>query len=321
VTVSPERARPEAAPPLAERLRERASAAALRAEQRFSWVSLLFDALERERVAAAGLLAGGLAYRLFFWLVPLGLVFASVLGFWVESDRPGLEGAAQDWGIGGAAARSAAAAIEEGSHSRWYFLLVGAPLALWFGIGVVRAVDVAHAVAWRLRPRKLQRPLRAGAVFNGLMLGLIGLSVATGFVRELQPELGLLATISLIGLFAAVMTWSSTKLPSRTRERRDFVPGAVLVALGMGGVQLLVTFYLAPKLGRSTELYGALGAATVVLLWLYLGARLIVGGAFLNAALWARRHPEEAREGSSRRGEDAPGGARDDDGVPRPKET
>ena len=47
---------------------------------------------------------------------------------------------------------------------------------------------------------------------------------------------------------------------------------------GSGGSALPVILYIAPKLGRSSELYGTLGSATVVLLWLYLVARLIVAG-------------------------------------------
>jgi uncharacterized BrkB/YihY/UPF0761 family membrane protein len=56
-------------------------------------------------------------------------------------------------------------------------------------------------------------------------------------------------------------------------------------------LHLLVVYYLAAKLERAPELYGALGAATVFLLWLYLIARVIVSAAFLNATLWCRRHP------------------------------
>jgi uncharacterized BrkB/YihY/UPF0761 family membrane protein len=109
-------------------------------------------ALERERIAAAGLLAGGLAYRLFFWFVPLGLVFAAVLSFWVDEDRVGLQDAARDFGISGAATQSAMTAIAEQHHARWYFLLAGLVLLVWFGIGVIRALNFAHSVAWNLRP-------------------------------------------------------------------------------------------------------------------------------------------------------------------------
>jgi uncharacterized BrkB/YihY/UPF0761 family membrane protein len=63
----------------------------------------------------------------------------------------------------------------------------------------------------------------------------------------------------------------------------------VLVGLGIQGLNLFTALYLAPKLGRSSQLYGSLGAATVILLWLYIIARLITLSAFPNATLWERR--------------------------------
>jgi uncharacterized BrkB/YihY/UPF0761 family membrane protein len=54
-------------------------------------------------------------------------------------------------------------------------------------------------------------------------------------------------------------------------------------------MHLVVVLYLAPRLAHSPSLYGSLGAATVVMLWLYLIARLVVSAAFLNATLWQRK--------------------------------
>jgi uncharacterized BrkB/YihY/UPF0761 family membrane protein len=247
------------------------------------------DALERERLGAAGLLAGGLAYRLFFWIVPLGLVLAAVASFWVESDPAGLESAARDFGLSGASASAATDAIENGAHSRWYFLVVGLALLGWFGSGVVRALNIAYAVAWRLRPEKVAGALRAGFVFTAIMIGLLLLSTGTSFLREATPGPGLAVTLALAVVYAAVLVWAGMWLPSRASGWRAFVPGAVYAAVGTELLHLVVVFYLAPRLGRSSELYGALGSATVILLWLFLEARLIVGAAFLNAALWERR--------------------------------
>ena len=256
-------------------------------------MSLLTSALERERLAAAGLLAGGLAYRLFFWIVPLGLVLAAVFSFWVDADRAGLEHAAQDYGIGGATASAAADAIASGAHERWYFLLVGLALLPWFGAGVVRAIHITHAIAWHVPPEKLRKPLRAGAVFTVLTAGLMFVTAGAAALRERLPGPGLGVTIALVLVYTAALIWVSTLLPSRATTWRDFIPGAVLVAVGTLAIHFSVSFYLAPKLGRSSELYGTLGAATVVLLWLYLAARLVVAGAFLNAALWERRQPAD----------------------------
>ena len=288
----PAQALPEDSP--LTKARRRARRAGGWASERVPGADLAGVALERERLAAAGLIAGGLAYRFFFWLVPLGLVFAAVLSFWVDEDRGGLEDAAHNFGIGGAATKSAMNAIAEEHHARWYFLLAGLVLVAWFGIGVVRALNVAHAIAWGLRPEKLQRPVLAGVVFSGVVTSLIVVSGSTQLLRQQLGRTGILLTLALLVLYVAVLLWIMDKLPHRSASWRDLLPGALVVALGMQAIHIVVVLYLAPKLGRSPELYGALGAATVILLWLYLIARLVVAGAFLNAALWDRRTEPES---------------------------
>ena len=259
------------------------------ASERVPGANLAATAFERERMAAAGLLAGGLAYRLFFWLVPLGLVFASVLSFWVDEDRVGLQDAARNFGLSGAATQSAMRAIAEQHHARWYLLVAGIVLLVWFGIGVIRALNVAHAIAWNLRPEKLRRPLFAGLAFSGIVISLIAVSASTQFLREEYGVTGFWVTVALVVFYLAAALWIMDKLPHRSTSWRDLLPGALLVALGTEVIHIIVVLYLVPKLGHSSELYGALGSATVILLWLYLLARLLVAAAFLNAALWDQR--------------------------------
>ena len=278
--------------------RERALARAEWAREHLPWGDVVAEALERERIAAAGLLAGGLAYRLFFWIVPLGLVFSASIGYWVESDRVGRARAARDCGLGGAVARAAAETVEQEPHSRWYFLAIGAWLLVWFGGGVVRAANVAYAVAWRLRPERVPHQLRAGALFSVGMIGLIVVTAGTAALREWTPGPGLVLTLAIVALYVVASVTVSTMLPSRADHWRALVPGALLIAVGTQLIHLVVALYLAPRLGRSTQLYGALGAATVILLWLYLEARLFVGAAFLNACLWERAHPAESSDSS-----------------------
>jgi uncharacterized BrkB/YihY/UPF0761 family membrane protein len=278
----------------AESTRERALARAEWAREHLPWGDVVAEALERERISAAGLLAGGLAYRLFFWIVPLGLVFSATLGYWVEEDRVGLEQAARDFGIGGAVASAAADTVAKEPHSRWYLLVIGAWLLVWFGGGVVRAANVAYAVAWRLRPQRVQHQLRTGGLFSAGMIALIVVTTGTAALREWAPGPGIVLTLGIVALYLVAIVWVSTRLPSRADDWHAFLPGAVLVAVGTQLIHLFVALYLAPRLGRSTELYGALGAATVILLWLYLEARLFVGAAFLNACLWDRSHPAES---------------------------
>jgi uncharacterized BrkB/YihY/UPF0761 family membrane protein len=249
-----------------------------------------WEALERDRFAGGALIAGGLAYRLFFWLVPFGLVLAALLSFWERSDSSGLEDAAQEFGLSAVAAQGATEAIAQEAHGAWYYLIVGLVLLLWFGIGAVRALRVAHAVAWHERPDKLRRPVAAGFVFSLFLTTLILVSAAGQVLREQLGGVGLLGTVALVAVYAAVALWMMTLLPHRDAPWTALVPGAVLLALGVQAMHLVVVLYLTPKLGRSSQLYGALGAATVILFWLYLTARLLTAAAFLNAALWERRH-------------------------------
>ena len=253
-------------------------------------------ALERERIAAAGLLAGGLAYRLFFWLLPLGLVLAAIASFWVDADQRGAADAAREFGMGGAAVQSAMDAIAEQHHARWYFLAAGIVLVVWFSMGVVRALNVAFSVAWGMRPEKLRRPVKAAVAFTGIVILLMAVTALTQFLREQLGAMGLLLTFGLLAFYLVGVLWIMEKLPHRGSDWRDLLPGALLVALGAQLIHLVVVLYLAPKIGRSSELYGTLGAATVLLLWLYLVARLVVAAAFLNAAIWEHRAGAERVE-------------------------
>src|SRR5215203_601259 len=59
---------------------------------------LVREVIETERDLGGGLIAGGVAFRIFLWLVPLGLVVAALLSFWVEHDEDGLEDATREFG-------------------------------------------------------------------------------------------------------------------------------------------------------------------------------------------------------------------------------
>src|SRR5918995_3296733 len=79
-------------------------------------------ALERETTAGGTLIAGGLAYRLFLWLLPFSLVVAAIASFWELEDPEGLESSAEEFGLSASAARSMRQVIEDSAHGRWYFL-------------------------------------------------------------------------------------------------------------------------------------------------------------------------------------------------------
>ena len=272
---------------------ERAVELGATARQRSWWADAGFQAFDREMIHGGGLLAGGLAYRLFLWLLPIGLVGAELLGIWLDVNDDSVEGAAREFGIGAAAVASTYDAVETNPTNRYLLLALGLALLLWFSLGFVRALQLAYSVAWGVPRPKLRKPLWAVLFFNGLILTI---AVASAALAWLRAELGLLGIfgIALTMVFqTAVAVLVMWLLPRRAERWQELVPGAVLIAIGAQLISVAVVFYFAPKIGRSSELYGTLGTASVLLIWLYLIARLITSGAFLNATLWERRHPDE----------------------------
>jgi uncharacterized BrkB/YihY/UPF0761 family membrane protein len=283
---SPER------PSRTAKLAERVEALRARSEQ-LPGAPLVREVLENERELGGGLIAGGVAFRIFLWLVPFGLVAAAILSFWSEQDPDELETAARRFGIGAAAAQAASEALQIGNRNALLVLVFGLVLLAWFTIGAVRALVLAHALAWQLKPPRIRRPHRAIAVFNGLFLLAILCSVAETW---LEAQIGLVALIGLaftLTVTTAITLYAMWLLPHRATHPRELLLGALLVAVGNQLLQVAVIFYFAPRLGRSEETYGAFGTAATMLVWLYVISRLVTVAAFLNATLWDRRRRTE----------------------------
>lgn len=243
-------------------------------------------ALRFEQRTGASLLAAGLAYRLFLWLLPFGLLVAAVASFWVRSGARSLEETARTLGLGGIAAHSAISAVEQGSRARWYLLVTGVVLLVWAGIGAVRALRVTARLAWDLQPSRLHRPLLASAGFTLVAVAGLGFSTVASWARHVSPGWGVLATVGDALVYAGLGLWALGHLPRPDGVRwRDQWPGALLIGLGASAVQIFLAYFLARRLERAPSLYGTLGASSVVMLVLFVIARLLVAAMFLNAAV------------------------------------
>ena len=243
---------------------------------------LIREVLQTERDLGGGLIAGGVAFRMFLWLVPFGLVIAAVLSFWSEHDQGGLERASREFGIGAAAAEAAAEALQAGDRNAALVLVFGLVALGWFTLGAVRALVLAHSLAWQLKPARIRRPLRVIGVFNGLFLLSVLLSAGLAWLREQLGTISLLGTVISLVLSTAIVVIAMWLLPRRATRIQELLPGALLVAVGTMLVQVAVVFYFAPRLGRSEETYGAFGAAATMLVWLYVISRLVTVAAFLT---------------------------------------
>jgi uncharacterized BrkB/YihY/UPF0761 family membrane protein len=243
-------------------------------------VAVPLRAAERNRRVAATVLAGGLAYKLFLWLLPFGLIVGGALGL---SDASSTEDAVDGGGVPGAVTNAIGDASRATQSDSWWLFAVGVPLLLWAGFGGAKALQLIHSLVWDEPPTK-PKPLLASLAFTGGVCAFIAAVALTWWLRGSWP--GLLAPVLTFAPLAAMWLWASLHLPHRDAPWQALLPGALLVAIGFQVLHELVGTFLVPKLEKSTSLYGDLGATTTFLFFMYMTAILVVMAPVLNSSLY-----------------------------------
>ena len=139
------------------------------ASERHIAVAVPVRAVERNKRVAASVLAGGVAYKLFLWLLPFGLIVGGALGL---SNADSAEDAAAGGGIPGAISNAIGDAARSADSESWWLFAVGVPLLLWAGFTGAKAVQLVHALVWDEPPPKT-RPLLASLAFTGMTCAAI----------------------------------------------------------------------------------------------------------------------------------------------------
>jgi membrane protein len=263
-------------------LRERAA----RERERHESVRTLFQLFEEDKGRGGGLLAGGLAYRTFIWLLPTALVASSFLRLFTEVGGKSPSETAKDLGMGAAMAASVNRAAVQAGRAAPILLLAGLVIMLWASRGVLKALRLVSAIAWRMDPTALRSPIRSTLATAGILsvFPVYGLVVGPLYRGNLGTDV--LATMLATMGIAAIASWAAGQLISPDDIRWfDHVPGAILFAVGFEALRLATTLYFASKLERVDDLYGALGFAAVFMTYLFLVARLAVLGLMTNAAV------------------------------------
>jgi uncharacterized BrkB/YihY/UPF0761 family membrane protein len=269
---------------LADRMRgtfATGEARARSAAERHASVAVPFRAMERNRGVAASVLAGGMAYRLFLWLLPFGLIVGGALGL---GDADSLQDAVADGGLPGGVVDMIGDIARAADSSAWWLLLTGVPLLLWEGYTGTRALQLIHALVWREPPASV-RPLQGSLAFSGGMLLFVAAVGLTWWLRD-ASWLGQLGVLTLMVVpLAALWLIVSLKLPHGTAPWTALLPGALLVAVGFQLTHGLVVYLLGPKLETSVSLYGALGIVATLLFFMWVVGRTVVTAPILNSAL------------------------------------
>ena len=260
------------------------------AKEQHVTVRLAVRAFESDRRRAGGLLAGGLAYRIFLWQIPLALFLVSALGLATELSGDDPADLARKTGMTAALAGAISQAVAASDSARWWLLILGAFLTVWAGRGVYRGFRLVSELAWGIRAPRASA-LKGSLAVTGF--GLLAVALQA-FLPKISQTLGLPALIRFVlGLIlASSLAFAVLRmLPREDVPWTSILPGAVLVGVGVRLLGLAVSTYFAYRLDHSNDLYGALGLAVVMMLFLFLVARLFVAAQFLNSTLHRRREP------------------------------
>jgi uncharacterized BrkB/YihY/UPF0761 family membrane protein len=257
------------------------------------WVDAIFELFDRDEQIAGGIIAGALAYRLFIWLLPAGLVFVGGLGVIADAVSKSPKGVASNLGIAGIVSSSLQSASH--GHSAWYALIIGVPILLYATRSVLRVLIGTHRLAWGVVRDARPKPTYVDAAkLLGILIAFFALAGFAGWARAHSHAAGLIATVIVVVGFTGLWLWTSIQLPHGDAGWVDLVPGALATGIGVGILQGLAAYLLGPYALQKQGTYGALGLAAALLLSLWALGRVLIGGAELNATLWERKRRESA---------------------------
>jgi uncharacterized BrkB/YihY/UPF0761 family membrane protein len=259
--------------------------AALEWGERFPYADAGRELLNRDRGMAGNVLAAGLAFRFFLCLLPAALLYSAVIGFSSASQLSSRD----NLGTVAALATVLARSSSEAHRERWLLVVLGSVFLLYTGWGLGRALTVIHSVAWEMHSGA---SIGRSALATAGVIAILVVSLAGSAIRASSGGYAWVVSVAISGVYGLVWIGISYILPRRPGSWTLLLPGAILIALGVGIVQIVNVFYLAPRLENGTGLFGSLGVVSAVMFGLFILARLIVTSPQANHALWRRRRPD-----------------------------
>jgi membrane protein len=256
-----------------------------RERARRSWLETVWRSLLRMQRRGGPLLSGGLAYRIFLWELPMALVVIAVLGLFVDLGGFDVDQVAHSAGMSAALTATVAQAVTQTDSSAWWLLFVGLWLVLWTARSAVSALRLIHRIAWDQEELPKMRQLTAPLVFSGIMLVTVFGNLVSGRLAAHGVVLTVLEWIAVIAITFAIVVFAMSLLPRAGRPWPVVLPGALLFTLVIRGMLIASGVYFTGKLDRVDDLYGSLGIAIVVLLWLYILAWGWIAATFINAGI------------------------------------
>jgi YihY family inner membrane protein len=265
-----------------------------RFQQRHPSLAIPVAVLRKFGDDGAGNAAALIAYWAFFSLFPLLLIFVTVLGFVLQDDPEAQRRITQSviaqlpGGLG----------VDPGSfRGSVTGLIVGGLGTLLAGLGVTQAIqnafNLVYAVPHRTRPDAFMSRLRGLRVL--LLVGVLQVVssagngvVASGLTGRWITIAGLVGSV-LLNL--VLFTVAFRLLLGRAVPFAELRPGILLATVGWTALQAAGGLYVAHVIANSRATYGTFATVIGLLVWLYLGARIVVYAAEINVVLTRRLWP------------------------------
>ena len=239
----------------------------------------------RDRDSAGTLVGSAIAFRLFLFFVPMLLFFTGLLGFFAEAiSHEDLENA----NITGSFASQIETALSQPNSTRWVATLLGLFGMLWAGRSLTKALVAASCLAWQLPVRARASPKVMGAI-AGLIAGIA--LVATVVNRLRDNGVAVAGASFLVAGCLYVVAWLVVSMLLPRRENTDpsaLLPGAVIFAATLAGMQFVSQVYLPSKFSHASQLYGAIGITVVTLGWFFILGRVMMFSLSVDAVIYER---------------------------------
>jgi YihY family inner membrane protein len=266
-----------------------------RYQQRHDWIGFPVAVLKKFSDDGAGNAAALIAYYGFFSLFPLLLLFVTILGFVLEGN-PSAQHSIETSVLNQfpVVGQSLQTHSLTGSTTG---LVVGALGALLSGLGITlaaqNAFNTVYAVPHKARPNPVVGRLRGLKMLVVFGLLQIVSSVASGLVGGgLGGPGAFVAGIAVSLLLNLVLFFAVFRLlTDDTVTTRELRPGILVATVAWTILQAVGGVYISHVVKGADNTYGTFATVIGLLVWLFLGARVLVYAAEINTVLTRRLWP------------------------------